>query len=273
LDVIIADRFAATLTSLCSCPSPAPNFIIRGAPEVLIHELPAARLFDSTTTHGGYITSGASDVLIGDIVALAADRIFPGPQTHSNCGPQCAGQIIYQATGKFCEEEDILAYAIANDLVSSGYDENGESYDGYDYGASLVQDMRTLLMSDYQPFPVPSTMITHGGGLGDEDVIKAELTDALRQRKGIIAVVDVGILRADPDSYGELHVVIVTEGEFNERNELTHVYINDTGPTLGDQGCRLDIGFLLDAMYVRDPADNDYEMLITDHPIWTKIQP
>jgi len=63
-NVLIMNLPAATLTNMCVCVGP-PDVIIMGSFTVLINNLPAARVGD-TTAHGGVITGpGALTVLLG----------------------------------------------------------------------------------------------------------------------------------------------------------------------------------------------------------------
>jgi len=61
--VLIGGMPAATLGSMATCAS-APDSIIVGSATVLIGGRPAARLGDQTV-HGGFITMGFPQVLIG----------------------------------------------------------------------------------------------------------------------------------------------------------------------------------------------------------------
>lgn len=61
--VIIAGVPAARVGDMCTCVGP-PDTIAAGSSTVLIEGMPAARLGDSTS-HGGIIVLGASNVLIG----------------------------------------------------------------------------------------------------------------------------------------------------------------------------------------------------------------
>ena len=61
--VIIGGMPAAGVGSLCTCVGP-PDSIVKGSSSVLIGGMPAARLGDSTA-HGGMITVGFPQVLIG----------------------------------------------------------------------------------------------------------------------------------------------------------------------------------------------------------------
>jgi len=54
---------AARISDMLTCVGP-PDVIVAGAPTVLISNLPAARMGDSTA-HGGVIVLGCPTVLIG----------------------------------------------------------------------------------------------------------------------------------------------------------------------------------------------------------------
>lgn len=62
-NVLIANMPAARITDQCVCVGP-PDVILRGSATVFIGGLMAARILDQTV-HGGVIVSGAPTVLIG----------------------------------------------------------------------------------------------------------------------------------------------------------------------------------------------------------------
>lgn len=62
--VLINGKPAATAQDICICPG-SPNMISSGSTSVLINGKPAARQTDPTA-HGGQISMGSPDVLIGD---------------------------------------------------------------------------------------------------------------------------------------------------------------------------------------------------------------
>jgi uncharacterized Zn-binding protein involved in type VI secretion len=64
-NVLIGSQPAATQGSVCQCVSPAINVVQSGSNSVLINGKPAARQGDPTA-HGGLISMGFSQVLIGD---------------------------------------------------------------------------------------------------------------------------------------------------------------------------------------------------------------
>ncbi len=64
INVITGGLPQARVTDMCLCVGP-PDVIIKGSASVLVNNLPAARMGDSTT-HGGVIVTGLPSVLIGD---------------------------------------------------------------------------------------------------------------------------------------------------------------------------------------------------------------
>lgn len=64
VNVLIGGQPAATQGSICQCVSPAINIVQSGSGSVLINNKPAARQGDPTA-HGGVISSGFPQVLIG----------------------------------------------------------------------------------------------------------------------------------------------------------------------------------------------------------------
>lgn len=63
-NVLIGGQPAATQTTICQCVSPAINMVQTGSTTVLINGKGAARQGDPTA-HGGLISGGFSQVLIG----------------------------------------------------------------------------------------------------------------------------------------------------------------------------------------------------------------
>lgn len=75
--VLIGGQPAARATDLCTCVGP-PDVIVKGSAMVLIGGLLAARIGDSTA-HGGTITIGMVNVLVGDAGLSAAGVGTGGP--------------------------------------------------------------------------------------------------------------------------------------------------------------------------------------------------
>ena len=65
------------------------------------------------------IAVGLPTVLIGDIEAVAGPAIFPGVQSHRNCGVQAMQQVIRQTTGVVYEEDELLHLAVAGGFVQA----------------------------------------------------------------------------------------------------------------------------------------------------------
>ncbi|TVS03697.1 MAG: type VI secretion protein [Phycisphaerales bacterium] len=62
-DVLIGFMPAARVGDTCTCVGP-PDAIVKGSATVMIGFMPAARMGD-TTAHGGSIVAGAPNVMIG----------------------------------------------------------------------------------------------------------------------------------------------------------------------------------------------------------------
>ena len=252
ITVLIGGLPAATVSSMCVCISPVPDSIVLGSPTVLIGGLPAARLFD-TTAHGGSIVFGVPTVLIGEFAAVGAVTVFPGQQHFGNCGVQSSEQIIHQATGQPVAENTLLAAAIAG-----GYAQDSPKAD--ERGGTGAASRQGLLQS----YGVSSTVV--------QNPTEADLANALKDNKGVIASVEAGTLWGYGRPIGG-HAIVITEGDFNEHGELTHVYVNDTGA--GQQGRRMTTAEIMQAMEDRkDPKRGISSALnVTDAPIWTQIHP
>ena len=222
-----------------------------GSPTVLIGGVPAARLFD-TTAHGGSLVFGAATVLIGEFAAVGAVTVFPGQQHFGNCGVQSSQQLIHQATGQNPDENAILGVALAG-----GYAQN--SAKDHERGGTGAASRQGLL----NEYGVPSTVIPAP--------TKEDLANALKDNKGVIASVEAGALWGRKEPVGG-HAVVITEGDFNEHGELTHVYINDTGT--GQQGRRLTTQEIMRAMNakVNSRGENVSAINVTTVPIWTQIR-
>ena len=211
--------------NMCTCVSPVPDVIAMGSPTVLIGGVPAARLFD-TTAHGGSIVFGAATVLIGEFAAVGAVTVFPGKQHFGNCGVQSSQQLIHQATGQNPDENAILGLALGGGFAENNADDS--------LRGGTTAATRQALLNEYG---VSSTIVNVP--------TEADLADALKQNKGVIASVEVGTLWGCTNPVGG-HAIVVTEGDFDASGKLTHVYINDTG--MGQQGRRLTIDEMMRAM-------------------------
>jgi uncharacterized Zn-binding protein involved in type VI secretion len=72
--VLIGFMPAARVTDQCLCVGP-PDVIVKGSPTVLIGNLMAARIGD-TTAHGGVIVVGCPTVIIGEVGMGGAGTSF-----------------------------------------------------------------------------------------------------------------------------------------------------------------------------------------------------
>ena len=214
---------------------------------------------NETTVHGGSLVFGAATVLIGEFAAVGAVTVFPGQQHHNNCGVQSSAQLINQATGQKLDEEAMLGLAIAG-----GYAESPKPGDAGQLpqpgGGTTAADRQALLAE----LGVPSEVM--------RNPTKEQLAEALKENKGVVANVDAGELWQDPRYENGGHAVVITEGDFNEHGELTHVYINDTGNN--QQGRRLSADEMLKAMQTRKDkkGNSSYQINVTKDPIWTQIR-
>ena len=194
--------------SHCICVSPVPDSIMMGSPTVFIGGVPAARLFDPTL-HGGSIVFGAATVLIGEFAAVGAVTVFPGKQHHNNCGVQSSAQIINQATGLNLGEEALLGSAIGFGFAAAPKPAAGGK-PAVPGGGTTAKDRKALLAE----FGVPSEVV--------QNPTKEDLATALKENKGVIASVEAGTLWGYGQPVGG-HAVLISEGDFDEHGELTHV--------------------------------------------------
>jgi len=255
--VEICGGLAATVTSLCECQCPlvpVPNAIATGAPTVLIGGWPAARVLD-TTTHGGFVSSGQGRVLIGEYAAAAAKKVFPGRQTFGNCGIRCCEQIIHQTWGLKYLEQWMLTTFINNKYA---YDHPNPAKRG---GMTIGQIQGILNV-----FSIQSDLYVNPP--------RATLAELLMDNRALIATVDPGTYYNIPNIIGqESHAFFITEGEFDEHGQLTHVYLNDTGK--GDQGISVEIAWLEKAQKARADFLGKplYELVAVQRPIWGRLPP
>ena len=86
--VIVAFMAQARVSDQCTCVGP-PDVIVKGSPTVIVAGMPAARIGDMTV-HGGVITTGAPNVLIGEAGAggsAGMSQATPGvPATPGTAG-------------------------------------------------------------------------------------------------------------------------------------------------------------------------------------------
>jgi len=181
-------------------------------------------------------------------------------------------QIIRQATGQYWKEVDFLSNATTAGFA--GFNVLHEQL------GSMTASQQTDLLT---ALSVPSTtsVISNYHAISTGDIIatdaelrrtaKEKLLWALGGRKGVIASVDAGKLWQNTNRAGYGHGIVITEEAFNEKAELTHVYINDTGQN--KQGRRMTIDEILDAMPLIGAGLPMYVMVITDNAIWHRPPP
>jgi hypothetical protein len=84
---------------------------------------------------------------------------------------------------------------------------------------------------------------------GVNSVIKpttaANLAQAIKENKAVIASVDAGRLWEDSAYNRNGHAIVVYDGEFDENGNITDVWINDTGE--GKQGKKVPIAKFMEA--------------------------
>jgi uncharacterized Zn-binding protein involved in type VI secretion len=242
-NVLIGGVPAAVQGNLCVCVGP-PDSILMGSLGVKIGGMPAARVLEPTA-HGGQISVGFPLVKIGDINVVAAATIWAGQQNYGNCGVQSSEQLIHQATGVSVEEGTILQIAIDNGWAVDSNDMSSK-------GGTSTTDRQSILAH----YGVDSTIVP---------TTAQAVSDALVKRQGIIAHADAGGLWGDEQYLGGSHAVIVTDGEWDENGNLTHVYTNDTGN--GTHGEAMPI----DDFILASDADGG-ELNVTKDPIWTEVR-
>lgn len=157
------------------------------------------------------------------------NQVFPGQQHYGNCGVQSTAQIIQQATGNKPDETTLLQKALENDdaykapLLNRLFSSQ-EKIDELT-GGTTAEQRQDILKS-------------HGVDSQIQPTTKENLAQAIKDKKGIIATVDAGVFweksgqvdAKDAVQYvGGGHAVMVYDGDFDEKGNLTHVYINDTG--------------------------------------------
>lgn len=184
------------------------------------------------------IAVGLPTVLIGDIEAVAGPAIFPGVQSHRNCGVQCMQQVIRQTTGVVHSEEEMLHLALAGGFVRrkpAGFIGGTGPRARHDMLAAHGVASTTVAPPAWEtdePENIAAARSAHNAAT------KQALAEALRQDKAVIVGLDAGQLWfGKPDGYG--HAVLVTGGDFDGDGSVTHVYLNDTeGPDPGQRQAR-----------------------------------
>lgn len=183
------------------------------------------------------------------------DRVWPGAQNYGNCGIQSAGQMISAKSGKPVDEDALLEESIAkNDAEDVWFGRLRRKY--------LGQKQPTAGGTNYATRA--NIMKRHGVETEDVEMTRANLGDAIRQNKGVIAAVDAGVLWNDTEAVGGGHAVFVYDGDFDANGNLTHVYINDTGAN--DKGRKMTADEFFKAAEARGSPGNRFN--VSKDPLW-----
>lgn len=186
--------------------------------------------------------------------------VFPGQQQYGNCGIQSSSQVIELVTGVKKGEAELLKEALQNqeavltrakknpvstliskilgkyptedELIAQISDtppaDLGEKINRNATGGTWAETRETLLARHN----VPTTPVVYS---------RDELAKALKANKAVIPAVDASLLSPGFDRDGNAmatwpanqppgsHAVVVGDGIFNDKGEITHVLINDTG--------------------------------------------
>jgi hypothetical protein len=88
-----------------------------------------------------------------------------------------------------------------------------------------------------------------------------QLQNELEQGRDVIALVDAGHLWQDPDYLGDGHAVWVTGLETDNNDEVTHVFLNDSGNSDIGAGGRVPVG-----VFEKAWQEWDSNMIVTKDP-------
>lgn len=216
LNVLIANLAAGRATDTAMCVGPV-DFIVVGSATVSVNNKMAAYM-GSQTMHGGVVSIGAPNVMVGGPPAGAtlgnpagAVAVFPGAQSFGNCGIQSAQQVIHQATGNNMGENALLNWALANNHADN--DANPDLR-----GATTASQTEDILDAQGVPSDVQP---------GNMDNIQQTVAEG----RGVISGNDAGVLwnSANPADHGSGHAVLVTGLRYDSNGQLESVIINDTG--------------------------------------------
>lgn len=249
--VLIGGALAARTTDQALCAGP-PDFIVVGSSTVHIGGQLAAYL-GSQTMHGGVISAGYPQVLIGGPPAGATlgnpvrgAALYPGDQSSGTCALLTSAQIIGQVTGTTPSEAEMQAVGQAAGVytppvpspANEGTDANGE----------------VALLAAY------------GIGAHEEEQTMENIQQAVAEGRGVAADCDAGILWGDPTYNGGGHTVNVTGMEYGSDGNLENVVINDTGRA-GEPASER-IGRRVPADQFERSLLSDAPAVVTDNPIY-----
>jgi hypothetical protein len=278
--VLIGKKAAARIGDTCQCNNPTPDVIVRGAMPIRVATKPAARESD-LTAHGGKITRGCQNVLLGlagisgdffagitRCAAMAAGRqpaqgntnsrgqqLKSGTkaQSYNNCGVESSRQLIQQATGSTITQEQLLAQALATRTTTTPFGTiaqvvGGGSRQMYLSGGTVPASRAQLLTNNGVP-------------AGTQTATMANLETALGNGQGVIASVDASRLPNWPTNTPPqtLHAITVTGVEYDANGNPIKVVVNDTGT--GNCGLKMPYATFQRALSGRDHV-------VTTNPIW-----
>lgn len=185
--------------------------------------------------------------------AAAAAALFPGRQLYGNCGVQACQQIIHKLTGNNIPEKELLKFALDGGFAL-------RSPNPAIHGETNALSRQALLEAQ----GIASAVI--------DNPSYEQISDALRQNKGIIAGINADVLWGkEPPALGG-HAVLLTHGEFDESGKLTHVFVNDTGASNSDlrTGRRVSSDMVMHAFesHVNKFGENVSSVNVTTSPLW-----
>lgn len=270
----------ARATDPATCVGP-PDFIVTGSGSVLVNGLPAVRLLDKTA-HGGSITSGSLNVIIGGptvgstlgniaaanaaCAAAAASRMtsvghVPGSvaQTNNNCGVESARQIINQATGAGVTEDGLLNWAIST---------NESGFWNWLLGNRLAESKRTRVASGGTTDSARVEILRRNGvSAREKSGTIANVAQPVAERRGVIIPLDAALLWPTTSPLtpamrpGAWHAVVATGAQYDPAGNLVAIFINDTG--VGQCGVRVPVAVLTPAMSAHGGT-----LAVTNNPVW-----
>jgi uncharacterized Zn-binding protein involved in type VI secretion len=225
----------------------ALDFIVTGAKTVTVGSKPAARATDKTM-HGGLVTEGSGNVMIGGptagvtlggvdagkkaCAAAATGRhpeagvIYPSThpragqqipggttkQSYNNCGIETSRILIQQTTGKQIDEDALMGEAIQKKQAGGSMAPDKRYGSGVTNGSERERILRE-----------------HGVDASHENMPFEGITQAVAEGKGIITYHDAGKLWKNPRFANAGHVVLVTGMTYDENGKLVTVTVLDTG--------------------------------------------
>lgn len=244
------------------CAGGTLDFIVTGSGTVTVGSQPAARMSDKTM-HGGVITFGAGNVVIGgptvgvvlggsDAVKKACEAAAKGrrsgskQQSYDNCGVEAVRIITNQANGTSHTEDEVLDDAMAHGRADRGATRRESG------GMNMLQQEQHLK--------------AHGVDASPKHLSEAELLQAIAERKGVITNHDAGKLWNSPADAKQAHFVIPYATEYGPDGKPKAIIVLDTGT--GNCAERIPMDRFWNSLD-RDPkAPDPIPAVVTRKPIW-----